>query len=306
MKSKKTFDLLLGSLLALMLVLTACDDERVLPVNPPAYSYTETITLLDSVDANGQDLTAAFTLLDADVRNGFITVACFLMPYDGINQGCDPDLELFEITNDEIDSIVAENGTFNNEIINIELQDTITHEDSLRIAELDSIMQDNLEKITFREAQVDTLDSYLDDRFKLSIQMTGVTKEVYPGGIFLDPANYGYAGDTTIVWGQGFYLPEPAQYDPDDTLKVRRGKGIRLDLDEFWAADGGWDIGGPYLHAVKPERGSRYTNQFPIREMLGNMTAGSTHTLHFKFGESGTHTKVTASLYLVYNEAVRR
>ncbi len=301
MKSKKSRSCwMLAACLALMLVLTACDDERVLPVNPPAESYTETITLLDNVDANGQNLTAAFTLLDADVIDGFITIACFLMPYDGINQGWNPDLELFETINNEIDSILAENGALDNEIINIELQDTITHEDTLRIAELDSIKQDNLEKITFREAQVDTLDSYLDDRFKLSIQMTGVTEEVYPGGIFLDPANYGYAGETTIVWGQGFYLV------PFDSASGWRGKSIRLDLDEFWAADGGWDIDRPYLHAAKPTRGSRYTNQFPIREMLGNMTAGSTHTLHFKFGEPGTHTKVTASLYLVYNEAVRR
>ncbi len=107
--------------------------------------------------------------------------------------------------------------------------------------------------------------------------------------------------DSVMVWGQGIFQ---APY-PEDSTNAR-GITFQLDLDEFWVADSGWAIGEPFIHPVRPERGSVYTNQYPVRSYMGRLTPGSTHTLHFRFGAAGTDTKITASLYVVYFHKVVR
>ncbi|NQU04930.1 MAG: hypothetical protein HQ568_02475 [Calditrichaeota bacterium] len=104
----------------------------------------------------------------------------------------------------------------------------------------------------------------------------------------------------SMVWGQGVFLaPEP------DNPALDRGISFRFDLDEFWVADSGWTIGRPFLHETRPEWGSAYSNQYPVRYYLSEMTEGS-HTLHFRFGSEGTDTKLTVTLYVVYYEKVGR
>ena len=299
MKNKKTIDLVLVSFLTVLLMLIACEDERVLPVTPPADSYTETITLLEDATANGQDLRGTFTLLD-EVEDGFITVACFLQPDGALNY--------FDQIGEEIEDLNQENEDIDLEIINIELQEVLTPEDSLRLDSLRAVKAENEIEVGLSEVLQDSLDTWLDDRFKLSVWMNNDTVEYYPGAIFLDSTSLNadgvpmnYLEDQSIVWGQGFYLA------PFDSVSGWRGMTIRLDLDEFWVADGGWDlVEGAFHHHAKPERAVSYTNQYPIREWLDRMTPAGSHTIHFRFGAAGLSTKVTASLYVVYKTAVRR
>ncbi|MDP8238118.1 MAG: hypothetical protein P9X24_03425 [Candidatus Hatepunaea meridiana] len=294
------FYLMLVVLIAISLILSACDEDRVLPVEPDASSHTETIMLLDDVPANGQDLRATFELL-GDVVDGFITIACFMTP-DPVNAGWNADLEWFERMSVEMDSIDSDNQEVDVAIINIELQGVLTPEDSLKLDSLRNVKTDNLAEIGIREFRRDSLDTWLDDRFKLSIWMNNDTTEFYPNAVYLDSNAYDYLGDQTSVWGQGFYLAPPELYDLTDTTSFRRGKTVRLDLEEFWIADGGWDIGGPYFHDTKPTRGTQYTNQYPIRDLATRLDGA----LHFRFGEANTNTRVTASLYVVYSTAERR
>ncbi len=299
MKNKLTIGLMAVSLLMAALVFTACEDERELPVAPPADIYAETIVLVEDATANGQDLRGTFTLLD-EVMDGFITVACFLQP-DGA-------LDYYEEVGGELDVLRTEIEDIDIEIINLELLEILTHEDSLRLDSLQTAKAEKEVAVGINEALRDSLDSWLDDRFKLSVWMDSDTVEYYPGAIFLDSTSLGadgnpmtYLGDQAVVWGQGFYQA------PFDSTSGWRGRTVQLDIGEFWVADGGWDLAeGAYHHPAKPERAARYTNQYPIRDFLERMAPGGTHTIHFRFGAAGLTTKVTASLYVVYRTAVRR
>ncbi|MCF7809768.1 hypothetical protein K9N50_02130 [bacterium] len=104
----------------------------------------------------------------------------------------------------------------------------------------------------------------------------------------------------SMVWGQGVFLAP----EPDDTTKMR-GISFRFNLDEFWAADSGWTIGRPFIHGTRPERGTAYSNQYPVRRYLSKMTEGD-HSLHFRFGGEATNTKIIVTLYVVYYEKVGR
>ena len=298
MKNKTKFNLLPICFLAAILLFSACEDQRELPVTPPAESYTETITLLDTLTANGQDMPAVFDLL-AEVEDGFITIACFLKP--------DTALTEFENVQDEIAALEDEIEAIDIEIINIELKDTLTVADSLLLVSLHTRQTDAAAAIIVDEVKLDSLDTWLDDRFKLSLWMDADTVEFYPRAVFLDSSSLGedslamkYLDDQVVVWGQGFYLA------PFDSVSKWRGKTMRLDVKEFWVADGGWDIGGKYIHDAKPARSTSYTDQYPIRNVITRLTPGPSHTLHFRFGNENVTAKVTASLYVVYKTAVRR
>lgn len=100
------------------------------------------------------------------------------------------------------------------------------------------------------------------------------------------------------VWGQGFYLAPPNE----DGL---RGVKMTLDLNEFVVADEGWDTGEPFITGQKPVRSGSYQDQYPIRNMIDKLNDSASHTLHFRFGVAGSDTWLTASLYVVYEEAGR-
>jgi len=305
MKNKIKFDLLLMCFLAVTLLFSACEDERELPVTPPTESYTETITLLDTLTANGQDMWATFDVLE-EVEDGFITVACFLKP--------DAALTEFETVQAEIDALEDEIEAIGIEIINIQLLDTLTAADSSRLDSLRATETAKQAEVLVMEVKLDSLDTWLDDRFKLSLWMDADTVEFYPRAVFLNSSSHGangepmdYLGDQSVVWGQGFYLSLYAVPPWEtDTTSYWRGMSVRLDIEEFWVGDGGWDIGGKYIHSAKPARDASYTNQYPIRNVVTRLTPGPSHTLHFRFGSAVVTAKVTASLYVVYKTAVRR
>jgi hypothetical protein len=145
-------------------------------------------------------------------------------------------------------------------------------------------------------------DSLKDVLVSLKTTLESIPSDVTDMHNFYKELRTSLLDETTMVWGQGFYL------SPMDSTSGWRGKRMRLDLDEFWIADGGWDLEppGPYYHRAKPDRSTAYANQFPIRSYLERMTPNNSHTMHFRFGFDGSDAKVTASLYVVYNQKVRR
>ncbi len=302
---------LLAAGLVFCVVFSACEDERSLPDTPDDSSYTETFSLLDSVTASGKDCIGEFTPLD-NIVSGFIAVTCIFQS--------DADLNTYDRLGTEIDTLKAEIESITAEKDNIEEKDTLmTHEDTLKVLELLFEIAEKDSAIVENELQQDILDTYLDDRFKLSVWMEGDDAEYYSHAVFLDASSrdfhdslMSYLGDEVIVWGQGIYL-SPVDID---TTSVWRGMTIKLDFEEYWVADGGWDIGGgtPFIHTGKLEDRlslksisyARRNNLYPIRDMITRLTPGATHKIHFRFGTESTATRLTASLYVVYENKWRR
>jgi hypothetical protein len=315
---------MLLSALALTVFMAACTDDRQPPVAPEENSYNETKTLFSQVSVSGQDISRSFTLRDSIV-NGRLYITCELMP--------DSDLANHDNYAMDIDTLSDTNADLDVLIINLELQAILTHEDSLLLVNLRTLKQTNLDSIAYFAALIDSLDTYLDDRFSVSVWLDSDTVEYYPQAIFLSSAAEPYLGAETTVWGQGFFLMPPSPEDSivfytdtlwyagdsliadpavADTFEVYnaaikeiirrgyRGKTLTLDLNEFWVADA-FDISGPYYHPAKPERATRYTDQYPVRDWIGRLNNGSQHTLYVRFGGAGLDCRVTASFYVTYS-----
>jgi hypothetical protein len=280
-----SFWALILPLLTLVVLNAGCTDEREMPAQPEQPGYTETITLFNRTGATGQDMSATFRLRDNAV-SARLFVTGFLR--------ADADLNQYEQYGSEVTTLRATNDLLDAQIIRLELQDNLSVADSLLLDSLRTQKDANLDTVDVRTAAIDSLDTYLDDRFKMAVKMPEDTVWYYPNAVFIDSAAAPYLGSGSAVWGQGFYLA------PIDSASGWRGKTLTLDLTRFWVADGGWDVGGPYFHPTKPPRGSSYTNQYPVDGWLGRMTFGS-HIIQFRFAAPGTTAQLTASLYVVYN-----
>lgn len=295
-KLKKVSPLLLAGL-ALLICVTACTDDRTPPVANVQPSYVETKLLMDRVVSNGEEITADFTVRD-ELEDGTLTLFCFMQ--------ADPAIHMFDQIDVDNDSIKAVADSINALIFELWLQDNLTVEDSLI---LDSTKNANLDLIAQNQLVQDSLDTWIDDRFKVSLWLDDDLLPMYPMAVRLDSSSVAedgsalsYLGASSIVWGQGIYLTET------DELNYR-AKRIDLDLNEFWVADPTW------INPTKPSRDEflnepasypgRYTRfeLQPVRDWLETLTPGTTHQLHVVFGAPGTVTEVTASLYLVYTTA---
>ena len=278
----------LGLLLLLVLVvalwLVGCGDERTQPTAPTQPSYTATIALFDTVAAEGLDNSATFSLRD-ELSDGRLYIYGFLRPDSALN--------MFGLLGTEIDSIEEVILGLVGQILELELKSDKTHEDSLQLEALHLEKDAEEVQVANRETCRDSLDTRLDDRFKVSIWLDHDTVEYYPQAVFLDSSVAPYLGADLAIWGQGFYLSAP---DADGL----RGMRMVLDLDEFWVADAGWETDDPYIPPSKPTRGSSLPELFPITDWLDRLTPNVPHTIHIRFGASGTTTKLTASLYVVY------
>jgi hypothetical protein len=287
MIKKQIFPVLLGSLM-LLIALSACTDERTRPDVPIEPSYNETQFLLDKAISNGEDVTATFNLRDG-LADGRLFVYCFIDP--------DEDMDQLDELTEEIGTLESEIDEISANIFELWATGNLSFDDSMAlISERDG---KNAEITNIRLVQ-DTLDTWLDDKYKLSINLDDDVSVHYPNSVRIDLAKLNYPNASTIVWGQGNYLA----LDDADGI---RGRRIEIDLNEFWVADPSWE------HPVKPLREEflleppgypdRYTayELMPIRTWLDRFTPGTEHTLHFNLGSDGTNTKISASLFLVYN-----
>lgn len=283
--------------LALVFVIAACTDERTRPTQPVQPTYIETKVLADRVVSNGDEITASFTLRD-EITGGNLYLYSFLRP--------DNDMVTMDELTAEIDRYNALIDSVSVVIFARWVAGTLTEVDSLAMEALKSEYSDEIHQ---RSVTLDSLDTWLDDRFKLSIWLDDDTVSIYPMAVMLDQATVvedgtplAYLGDSTIVWGQGNFLAEP------DTLGWH-GRRTTLDLADFWIADRSW------THPEKPSREefliepARYPDRYtrfellPVRNWLERLTPSTTHTLHVRFGGAGTETEVSAILYVVYNTA---
>ncbi|MDP8228387.1 MAG: hypothetical protein P9M15_02925 [Candidatus Electryoneaceae bacterium] len=281
--------LLLALVVALVVALwlVGCGDERTAPTEPVQPSYTATIPLFDRITAEGSDNSATFSLRD-ELSTGRLYMYGLLRPDDA--------LLTFRLLGTEIDSIEEVILGLDGQILELELKSEKTHEDSVRLDELHLGKAVEETEIFDREICIDSLDTRLDDRYKISVWMDTDTVEYYPQAVFLDSSVAPYLGADLAVWGQGFYLSEQ---DANGWCGMR----MILDLSELLVADAGWETDDPYIPPSKPNRGSTLPELFPITDWLDRLTPDASHTIHIRFGESGTETELTASLYVVYMTA---
>ncbi len=295
MKNNTKLSVFLLAGLAFALVMAACTDERTPPPVSPDQRYTETIILLENTPAAGEDLRGDFWLRDS-LSDCQLNLTFFFHP--------DDDLIWLERLGNEVDSLTEITDSLNILITNYLLEgDTLSAVREAELKAADSLL------ITERRVLSDSLDTFLDDRFKVSIWLDSDTLGLYPSGVFLDSttlrndatlypdtSTLTYLGDSMVVWGQGIYLT------PHDSISGWRGMTMRLDLTEFWVADAGFDVGDPYIHPIKPVRGDPLSNQYPVRDWIDRLTPGD-HTLHIRFAEPGMETQVTVTLIVVYKSA---
>lgn len=298
---KKTIPtlILLSGLISVMLF-ASCSDERTPPTALEVPSHTETIVLAEMVDASdGAVIEMPFYLRD-DVltipgeNKGYLTITCFLKVEDILAGFADEDLLRFERLAQEIDSLKTLLRDLNVLKVNFELQDSLSQDDEDSLAVVVQMMSADTVEIVFREGSRDTLDTYLDNRYKAAIKLDDDAEWQYPASIYLDYRAIDYLDADTILWGQGFYL-SPV---PEDTTKEWRGKTLRFDLDKIFVAD------ITYFHDVKPSRPSNILNLpelFPLTTWPERLTSGS-HKMYIRFGAENTLTAVTATLYIIYEE----
>ncbi len=282
--------LLLTLCLSVMLSIISCSDERTEPTKPEEPSYTETQFLLDHSQSNGEEVSVNFTVRD-EITAGKIVLFCFFQ--------ADPELDQMVALDLHIDQLDTEIDSLSAVIFDLWLAGNLTPSDSLAL-ELEKELR--AAQIINVEGVQDSLDTWLDGRYTYSVRLDSDVEMHTPNAVYLDSEALPYLANETIAWGQGNYTAlegEGGWY----------GRRIELDLDEFWIADPTW------INPVKPSRDDflhvpaaypdRYTQYelLPIRNWLGRLTSGTTHTLHFSFGSPGTVTQVSASLYLIYRTA---
>lgn len=273
------------SLAAAIIVLgiLGCEDERKAPVVPGVPVYSSTLTLLNNVFSNGDTLSATFTLRDT-LTKARLFITGILEPDSG--------LVLMDALNEEVrilDSIIVRLSA---RILELELiPDSVrTPEQNSELDSLRTVKLNREEEKGKRLARIDSLDTRLDDRFKVGIALDNEIVFVYPRAIYLDSAavpNHLSGGDR-VLWGQGFFLGKP---DPSGW----RGKTMVLNMERFWVAD------ETYHPLTKPPRPSDPDGlpELEPKEWISRLTPGS-HTLKIFFGSVGTQTRLTVSLYVVY------
>ncbi len=289
MMKKQIFTVLLGSL-TLLVALSACTDERTKPDVPIEPSYNETQFLLDNVASNGDEISVEFDLRD-NLADGRLYVYTFIR--------ADAEMDRLGELSDDIGTLTSEIDQISADIFERWAAGDLSPEDSMAL--INEREEKRAEIANIRQVQ-DSLDTWLDDKYKLSIRLDDDESQYYPNGVRLDSNAVDYLEDETIVWGQGNYLG----MENSDGWHARK---VEIDLNEFWVADPSWE------HPSKPLREEflieppgypdRYTayELMPIRTWLGLFTPGSSHTLHLKLGSAGTETRISASLFLVYNNA---
>jgi len=275
--------------LALMIIFTACSDERTAPTLPDQPSYNETKILLDREGSNDEEVTAEFTVRDI-VTDGKLILYCFLQPDEDVLHLDELTLEIetFEGLIDSISAVIFDRW----------VEGSLTVEDSV---ELENVKAAYADTVAQNEIEIDLLDTWLDDRYNFSIRLDDDTP-LYPNAVHLDTSALEYLASDTIAWGQGNYLTET---DADGW----RGKRIELDLDEFWVADPEWmnptkPLREDFLHvpATYPDRYTQY-ELLPVRNWLERLTPGDIHNFNIRFGAAETVTEISVSLYLVYRSA---
>jgi len=277
--------LALLSLAAIALYFAGCSDDRKVPLVPGTPSYSETIVLLDSVVANGALLSPSFRprgqVVDARLYiTGLLKADAGLILYNDLNAD-----------SDSLNQIILR---LSGAILDIELKpDSLkTREDSLALDSLRALRGVNEGLKAGLQPVIDSLDTRLDDRYSVKVRLDNDATDLMPRAIILTDASVPAqlnAGETA-VWGQGYYNAEPNAYGVI-------GKTMRLSLSRFWVAD------QTFIPSGKP---SRPTNPdglpelFPITDWLGRLTPGTDHRLHIRFGQPATDTRLTVTLYLVY------
>jgi len=283
---------------ALILLMSACTDDRTPPAAPEQPSYNETKVLLNRAASNGSEITATFTVRDV-IESGNLVLYCFLQP--------DAAIDLMASLNDDVDRYNEIADSISARMFELWGQGNLTPADSMQMENIIAEYRGEIRLVTLR---LDSIDTWVDDRFKVSIWLDNDDTPLYPLSVMLDAntqlndtTTLDYLSDSTIVWGQGVYVAEPGQ-------DGWRGKRITLNLNDFWVADPTWQ------HTIKPGREvflvtpssypERYTRYelLPVRDWATRITPGSSHTLHIRFGAPGTATQVTASLYLIYRTSL--
>jgi len=279
---------LIVALAALIFLASSCSDSRTAPTSPAAPSYNQTVVLFDRAAAAGADKIGTFTPRDTIVEAQLYLYG-FLKPDAGLNAYTELGVQADSLK----DAISGVDG----QILNIRIKENKTHEDSVAIDSLQAVRDDLDNRRNFKLQQRDSLDTVLDDRFKISVWLDNDPYEYYPNAVFLDSTVYPFLHSDHSLWGQGFFLTQP------DTAGWR-GMRIILDLSGFWVADGGWDTGGhPYIPTAKPKRGNPLPELYPIRNWITRMTPNAAHIIHIRFGSAGTATQLTSTLYVVYKTA---
>jgi len=269
-----------------MAVFAGCSDDRKAPLQTNDPVYSSTLTLLENRPASGAELTATFTLEDT-LADGRLHLNAMLWPDAGLND--------YVRYGAELDSISERLLTLEGQILNLSLKANKTHQDSVAIDSLNALKVSTTNDESVRTSIRDSLDTRLDNRYKISIWLDNDVVELYPRAIFLDSAaTHGQlGGNETVVWGQNFFTAS----ELDST--GRRGRRMTLDIRRFFTAD------PSYRHATKPTRPVNpdgLPELYPITDWLGRLTPGS-HTLHVRFGEAGVRSEVSVNLYVVYKHA---
>ncbi len=280
-----------GGQMSALLILTAlvgCSDDRKAPLQTNDPVYSSTIELFDHKAASGAELTKTFTL-DDTITDGRLHINAFLWP--------DAALNTYTRIGTELDSIRQRLVDLEGQLLYLSLKQIKTHADSVAMDSLSVLKTATTAEEASRNVVHDSLDTRLDDRFKVSIWLDGDSVEMYPRAIFLDsaavPGQIG--GDTTVIWGQNFFTA------PSLDSSGQRGRRMTLDLKRFFTAD------PSYRHSGKPARPAITTPDalpelYPITDWLSRLTPGR-HTLHLRFGEAGVRSEVSVNLYVVYKNA---
>lgn len=272
--------------LTIAVVFAGCADDRKAPLQTNDPVYTETIELFNRAPVAGTELTKTFTLSDT-ITDGRLYINGFLYPDAALNE--------YTALNTELDSIAQRLLDLQGQILNLSLKQNKTAADSAAIDSLILLKTATLNEESSRNALVDSLDSRLDNRFKVSIWLDGDVVELYPRAIFLDSTNSDHVtGDTVLVWGQNFFTAPVI-----DIATGLRGRRMTLDLDRFYVAD------SSYRHSGKPVRPSDpdgLPELYPVTDWLTRLTPGN-HTLHVRYGEAGANSEVSVNLYVIYKNA---
>jgi len=272
----------LFTVLSAVAIFAGCTDDRKAPTQTGEPAYSQTFVLLNHKAAAGTELTATFTVRDT-ITSGRLLLSGFIRP--------DPAMQWYLDLGTELDSIADRLLSLEGMILNLEVKQNKTPEDLHAIDSLMGVKAGTETEKTARLTTQDSLDTRLDDRFKVAVWLDGDAAELYPRAIYLDstaaPAHL-HSGER-VVWGQGYYLAQ------EDTGGVY-GKTMQLDLRRMMVAD------ATYQNPTKPARPANpdlLPELFPVTDWLTRLNPG-THTIHFRFASPGTATELSASLYVVF------
>jgi len=275
-------------LIAVMLAfvtIAGCTDDRTAPTQTNDPAYSQTFELLNHRTAAGAELSATFTVRDT-ITAGTLLITGFIQP--------DPAMQWYLDLGLQLDSLDERLLSLEAMILNLDLKQNKTPEELHALDSLIGLKNISLNEQAARVRTQDSLDTRLDDRFKVSVWLDGDVTALYPRAIYLDSIaapTHLHTGET-VVWGQGFYL---AQRDTGGVY----GKTMRLDIKKLMVAD------ATYRNPVKPARPANLDllpELFPVTDWMTRLTPG-VHTLHFRFASTGTMSELSASLYAVYKTA---